>query len=431
MKTWKFKLKVNDKLILNNIVAFFIFQSLFITFRILVIGSRDSSNAFEFFISSLPDLFALYIFALVLLNGEGKISYKNFSLLDKIIFGFIFSNIILGTFLAGNIMLSLYAIRMSYFPMIFYFIARFGIKADSDQFEIVTKKIVNWYIIIGIIGLILYFFMPEVMEYMTLKSGAIVLSGYIIRIGSVFWSPVVFASFMSVCAIYFYYKILQKDNIWYYLLFSLFWCCLFLSVTRGAIITFFIGWVVLTIMYGKYRAFLKSTGFIAIVMIILWFVDPSVYKVSAFIAESSVETMMLTKGYSRVDLWIASFEDFIEKPMGYGLGKAGHVAVRFFGKLSKEAAVSSTDGWYLKLANETGLWGLLTYFTLIITFFIQSIKYLRKIKHSFFNFLFVIFLMVGVQNIVSNVNDFYSFSCLFWLIIGFSQNLIVLSWITK
>jgi hypothetical protein len=424
MKNWIVKLKVSDKFVLNNLLAFFIFQSLFLTIRVLAIGSAASQNIFEYFISSLSDLFALYVFLLIFLNDASKDFLKRLNLFDKMILVFMITNIILGTILAHNIVMSLYAIRMSYLPMIFYFVARFGMKNDPDQFEIITRKVFNWYIIVGMLGIILFFFMPDISKFMTLRSGGIDSEGYINRIGSIFWSPVIFATFISVAAIYFYYRILNKGGFLNYLIFALFWCCLFLSVTRGAIITFFLAWIFLSLMYRDYKAFLKSLASMALVIFFLWLVDPEVYKISMFIANSSVDTFLLTKGYSRVDLWIASFNEFLNNPMGYGLGKAGHVAVRFFGKVSSDAATFSTDGWYLKLANETGVWGLITYFTLAVTFIIQSVKFIRKKKQSFFNYLFIVFLMVGIQNIVSNVIDFYSFACFYWLLIGFSQNLI-------
>jgi hypothetical protein len=427
MKIWLIKHKITENFIFYLLLAFFIFQSLFISIRILLIGSNGSTNIYEFIISSLPEFFALIIFSLVMLNRIGNVGRLTLSLFDKILLAFVFSNIILGTLLAGNLILSLYAIRMSYFPMIFYFIAKFGITKDSVQIENYTSKLINWYFIVGISGLILYFFFPDVIKYMTLKTlkpGAIEAEYYIKRMGSVFWTPVVFASFMAVCTIYFYYKSIQKQSFWNYSIYSLMWCCLFLTVSRGAIISFFFGWILLTIMYRSYMVFLKSLGLMVFVLIVLWIIDPLIYNVLLFIASSSAETLMIKKGLSRVDLWLAAFDDFIKNPIGYGLGKAGHVAVRFFGKFSPDAATYSTDGWYLKLANETGVWGLLSYFTLTGVFFVQSIKYIRKIKQSFFDFLFIIFLMVAAQNVVSNVNDFYSFSCLFWLFIGLSQNLI-------
>ena len=119
-----------------------------------------------------------------------------------------------------------------------------------------------------------------------------------------------------------------------------------------------------------------------------------------------------------------AFEDFTDKPMGHGLGKAGHVARRFFKEGDKSASIHSTDGWYVKVACETGVWGFLSFAIISFIYFIQSIKYLRKNKGSIYLFFFLIFIFVAIQNIGSNVLDFYIFANLYWMLLGFSQNII-------
>ena len=110
--------------------------------------------------------------------------------------------------------------------------------------------------------------------------------------------------------------------------------------------------------------------------------------------------------------------------MGYGLGKAGHVARRFFKDDDKTASVYSTDGWYLKMACETGGWGILSFTIISFLYFFQSLKYLRKKRGTINLFFFLIFIFTSIQNLGSNVLDFYIFANLYWLIIGFSQNMI-------
>ena len=139
--------------------------------------------------------------------------------------------------------------------------------------------------------------------------------------------------------------------------------------------------------------------------------------------KSSSSTLILEKGVTRVDLWMKAFADFKEHPLGYGLGKAGHVATRFFGKNSSEASVSSTDGWFLKIAGETGLWGLSTYFFLAVSFIVRSLNYIRNKSYSLFHFLLILFVVVNIQCLVSNVIDFYLLSYLFWLSLGLAENI--------
>ena len=111
--------------------------------------------------------------------------------------------------------------------------------------------------------------------------------------------------------------------------------------------------------------------------------------------------------------------------LGDGLGKSGHVAARFSDPLqgqnaavSSKVSIASTDGWYLKLANETGIWGLFSYFILSGTLFIVSIKYMIKNSFGLYSFLFTLFVIVNIENITSNVLDFYLFSYLYWFLLG-------------
>jgi hypothetical protein len=412
-----------NKFIILNLFVFFIFQTLFISLRTIIIGSEASNSMFDFLISSLPDIFALYIIIAVLFKNKEKLRYSFLTLYDKLILLYIITNVTLGTYLAHYLTISIYAIRMTYYPMLFYFVARIGFNSKEENSDHCAKYLVNWYFIVAIIGLIIYFFFPALDKFMTLKATGVEAVYYIKRIGSLYWSPVIFGAFATFGGIYTYLKITEKETIPRYIIFAVFWCCIFLTVSRGANITFYLGWIILTLFFKKYRCFLKTLIVIIFVFFTLWIYDHEMYKVLFFIGDSTVSTLTLTDEYSRVDLWRSALGDFFRNPMGYGLGKAGHIAVRFFGRFSNEAAVFSTDGWYLKLANETGIWGLFSYAVIFLTFFISSIKFLKKNKNTFFTFIFVFFIMIAAQNFVSNILDFYSFSCLYWLLIGLSQNI--------
>jgi len=315
---------------------------------------------------------------------------------------------------------------MSYFPLIFYFIARvtnFG----ALNIEFLLKRIIYWFLIVAIIGLVLYYFAPNIENMMILRTGGLVNYYYIQRMGSIFWTPVIFGSFMSFSAIFYYYQLLKKESLQNYVIFALFWGCLFLSVSRGANVSFIIGIILITIFYKKYSILLKTFLVMNIVVFLLWLPQKgnNIYKAQLYIFTSTNNILHLQEGNTRVALWKESYKGFTNHPNGYGLGKAGHVAARFFGHSSDKASTFSTDGWYLKLLNETGIWGLLSYVIVFIIYLKQSFKYLKYQKYSIFNYIFIVFIMVGIQNIVSNVNDFYLFSLLYWLLIGFSQNIFI------
>lgn len=414
------------RFIANNIFAFFVFQSIFITIRVLLIGNSESGNVFEYAISSLPELFLVYVVSLVLISSFKEYAFKNISLLDKIVLLYVITNVILGTILAHDIKLSLYAIRMSYLPILFYFIARISFNGTKIKFEKYFKKIIEWYVVVALIGMILYFGFPELItKFVNLSTDGVETEYHIKRMGSLLWTPVIFGTFMMLSALYYFYRLLKKEKIINYLVYAIFWCCLFLSVSRGSLISFYIGWIMLAIIFKQWKVFLKSLLVMVLVVFLLYLNDHKIYDVLMFIADSSLDTFGMKRGLTRIELWTEAYNDFIRNPMGYGLGKAGHIAARFYGKNSHDAATFSTDGWYLKIANETGVWGLASYLTLAIAYFVQSIKVFKKSLTNFNIFIFVVFVITVVQNLVSNVLDFYSFSFLYWLLIGLSQNFFI------
>ena len=404
------------------LLMFFVFGSLFPTFRILLIGSQTSKDVLEYFISALFDLSAIVIIAYSFIHIFKNRLLNQFTYFDWIVLIFILSNTILGTILSQDFKLSIYGFRMTYLPAFFYFVLRFN-NFKFNLIEILFSKIYQWFFIVAIIGLVLYFGFYSTMIDMIYRSGGIVNNYFITRMTSVFWSPVLFASFMTVSFLYFYYRITFVFNGRNYILLSIFWLCILLSVSRGALIILFFGLLILTALSGKW----KTLGYLFVIMVFLFFCI-SFYIASplefiTWIIKSSSDTINLERGVTRVDLWIRAFADYKERPFGFGLGKAGHVATRFFGKHSTLASVSSTDGWFLKVAGETGLWGLVSYFTLAITFFTRSIKFIKTNTYTFFHFLFVLFIVVNIQSLVSNVIDFYLLSYLFWLSLGLAENI--------
>jgi hypothetical protein len=289
-------------------------------------------------------------------------------------------------------------------------------------------------------GVALYFIFTDIETYFIDLSGGVKNFYHIKRMGSVFWTPVVWGSFVSAAALYYYYKN-SKTFTWLgYSVFCLFWLCLFLSVSRGAIISFFVGMILLAIFFKSWKNLALSLVGIVLLVGLTSLHNKDTLKLIGFISDSSFETVetitsektnsYIFEGKKKVDepkntrsrFWAESIKDFVEKPEGYGLGKAGHIAARFFPKESNEAAVYSTDGWYLKLANETGIWGVISYLVLAIFHLVYCIKYWLVDRYSIHTYLFVMFIVIGIQNIVSNVLDFYSFAYFYWLIIGLTHN---------
>ncbi|MFZ4401726.1 MAG: O-antigen ligase family protein [Bacteroidales bacterium] len=287
------------------------------------------------------------------------------------------------------------------------------------------QKIFIWFFIIGIIGIILYFGFYDLMIIMIKKTNTIIAEYFIVRMTSIFWTPVVFSTFMVVTFAYYYHQFLISPKWYHYCFLGLIWCCVLLSVSRGALGVLLIGFIILSLIHKKKKLSLQMFLVFISIYIILGFYISSPLIFSSWLAKSASDTIELEGGISRVELWIKSFENFKTHPFGYGLGKAGHIAARFFKDNGQAAAIYSTDGWYLKLANETGIWGLFSYLFLTIYLFVMLLKNkLFDNKDNFLILFFVIFLLINIQNIVSNVLDFYLFSFFYWGIVGLASNII-------
>ncbi len=428
----------SKKNIENYILYYFIFLLAFISLRILLISGNSFSNFGELMFSVLPEVFIGFIGTMVIINVVKNPIKPKLTLYDKLIIGYIGTNIVLGILLSMQFNVIMYGIRLTYIPMMLYFIARFGITQDKYTYEQILDKLNIVFFIAAIIGLFIYFFAISIDDFMVQRSNGVVGFYFIRRMNSIIWTPVVWGSLMGISSIYNFYKLNNKFSIKQLLIFLVVWTSLFLSVSRGAFIAFSTCFIISVFIQKKLKTLLVTLLSISLVITLLSIRDNNIINAFNYISSSSVST--ITKLFNlnsnsnldevkkdtntRVSYWKMAFNDFTNKPMGHGLGKAGHVARRFFKEGDKSASIYSTDGWYVKIACETGVWGFLSFVVISLIYFIQSIKYLKKNKGTIYLFFFLTFIFVGVQNIGSNVLDFYIFANLYWMIIGFSQNMI-------
>jgi hypothetical protein len=422
----------SKQIVENSILYYFSFLLLFLSIRILLITGESSSTIIQTLFSILPE-FLLGLITVIVIRKIIKEPIKlKLSLFDKLFMGFIISNIVLGMFLSKQLNVSIYALRLTYLPMIFYFIARFGVIKTEYNYTKFLDFLNNIFFITAIIGLIIYFFAPAIDDYMVERSNGVVGYYFIRRMNSIIWSPVVWGSIMGFSSLYSYYKLSKKFTIKELIIFLTVWTSLFLSISRGAFMGFMVCFIIIILVEKKFKTLLITLASISIIILILNIRNNDTSKALSYISSSTVSTVIhlfLPKtvnsdSNTRVSFWKIAFDDFINKPMGYGLGKAGHVARRFFKDDDKSASVYSTDGWYLKMACETGVWGILSFTIISFFYFFQSLKYLRKKRGTINLFFFLIFIFTSIQNLGSNVLDFYIFANLYWLIIGFSQNMI-------
>ena len=147
----------------NNLLLFFVFVTFFPTVRMLLIGSDASTNILEYFISVLPELL---FFGIVFWNSIQWFNRGVFKLhtFDKLVIFYIAYNLVVGLIVANDLAMSIYAIRLTYLPMFIYFIASFY-SFKFQKIELIIKKIVDFFLLIAIIGLLLYFVFPKIQHY--------------------------------------------------------------------------------------------------------------------------------------------------------------------------------------------------------------------------------------------------------------------------
>lgn len=414
--------KITSKILDKLLLIFFIFGSLFISFRLLLIGSYASQNGKELVLAALPEVFVVCILTIFLRLKIKKKQALKINLIDWIFLFFIISNLMLGLLVGQDLKIGLYGFRMTYLPMCFYFIGSFAV---SSKLEISTlvDRIFKWFVFVGGLGLVLYFLFFDFSEYMLLKVSPIIPEYFIIRMTSIFWSPVVFGTFSTISFLYFYYKSLSSDSYWNYFFQAILFVGTLLSMSRGAFLGLILGVIFLAILSGKWKKMLVTTSLTIMLFVPSSFYIDSPVTVTKWVFNSTVKTVKMDDNDRRVKINKSSIGEIKKNPLGKGLGKAGHVAVRFSNskndKLSEEdLSVNSTDGWLVKLTCETGFWGLGTYLGFNLLLFIQSVIYFRKNEFGIFGFLLTVLGVVNFQNLVSNVLDFYLFSYLYWFLTG-------------
>ena len=417
------------------------FACLFPTVRTLTIGPDASASIGEYIFSVLPSIIlgCLILFAAYILFKD-KIQLK-FTLTDWAVLAFFIINVVFGFLVSDDILVSIYGFRMTYFPVLAYFIFRFLPMPYINIKQLISGII--WILAaVAVIGIILYFFFYNEMVWMIEYTGGIVGIYFKTRMTSIFWTPVVFGTFMMAGFLYSFYRILKEKNTIWYILFAVFWICVLMSGSRGAIGAAVIGFLILMIVAFNFKKILIPSLLILVIFAlnVLYMTDTikvenvqnkqesqkqegKPQKYIEWMVESSVETVSMKEDVSRVILWKQAILNFKEKPFGYGLGKSGHVASRFFTTESENVDVYATDGWFLKILNETGIIGLTSFLFFAAVFFIKSIQFLIRKKDLLYLFIFALFMVVNAQNIVSNVLDFFLFAPMFWLFIGIAENI--------
>ncbi len=398
----------------NATIAVFIFAALFPTLRAFLFGDAAGFTFVSIAFSVLPDLIFAAISSFCLLDLFKK---KKLDKIDFIFLGYIAFSVIYGSLLSQHKMAIVYGFRLTYLPMFMYFVGRNamlnGIGAD------LLRKLMLIISAIAVVGLLLYFPFHNLYLYIINLNHDYEFEHQLVpRMTSLFYTPLVFSSVVAFAALYFLVLYRKNNSKIDLLLFILNGVCLVLSISRGAILAFIIMIpVFLFLLKGFRKIILPLLTVVTISTLCINAISPKkdAFFLFGFIMKSSVNTMEMGDHIKRVDFWNTSVNDFKSHPMGFGLGKAGHVADRLFKDTDVPAAIYANDGWYLKLLLETGIPGFI--FFVVLMFFV--IKSVLQIQNSYDKAFFLcLLLIIGFQSIVSNVPDFTFASFFLWLLIG-------------
>lgn len=398
----------------NATIAAFIFAAFFPTVRAFIFGDAAGSTFLSIGFSILADLIFASIASYCLYSLFAK---KQLDKIDLIFLGYIAFSVIYGSILSHHKMAIIYGFRMTYLPMFMYFVGR-----NATMNEVgadLLKKMMLLVSAIAVVGLLLYFPFHNVYLYIISLNHDYEFEHQLVpRMTSLFYTPLVFSSVVAFASLYYLILYRKTNSKMDLLLFILNGVCLILSISRGAILAFIIMIpVFLFLLKGFKKIILPLITVLTIATLCINAISPKkdAFFLFGFIMKSSVNTMEMGDHIKRVDFWTTSVTDFKSHPMGFGLGKSGHVANRLFKDTDVPAAIYANDGWYLKLLLETGIPGFL-FFVLLMFFIINSVL---QIQNSYDKAFFLcLLLIIGFQSIVSNVPDFTFASFFLWLLIG-------------
>jgi O-antigen ligase len=113
--------------------------------------------------------------------------------------------------------------------------------------------------------------------------------------------------------------------------------------------------------------------------------------------------------------WIAGLDNFLDYPLGTGIGQTGQFAARYEEVKSSFRIVA--DGDYFRILSEMGIVGGLFFIMLIIRCIFHLIKMRFRAKEEV---AIIALTSAGlIQMIGSNISEFYFTNFLFWMIIGY------------
>jgi len=339
------------------------------------------------FILNLAFLYAFFL-SVFFLFLKGRLISSGFYIYST--FVFLFFLILLFTSLFSDyIALSVFRIFINFLPMgLIWLFIRWG--GYDKIFFVRVLRMLLWFSIIGGVYSILLFFLGEVsykegfgsinkLVFFGVEFIQVFMGGDLKRLSSFHYNPNMYGfwSYFSLCiAVYFYYSFHNKKKVYLFILFFLL-ICLLMSMSRSAVLSFFVFFVLFNILSSKNTGIVNV--FLFLISAILFYL---IVEYSGLLASTSRLGFSLN---NRGDVWSILFDKFLDNLfVGVGFGVVNEAV------LEKGFLDIKSHSAHMQFLVETGLLGytafLLTYIWPIIFSIRQSVKENRREYRVFYAF---------------------------------------------
>ncbi|MCL4562614.1 MAG: O-antigen ligase family protein [Chloroflexi bacterium] len=388
-------------------------------------------------VSVWQDILILLIFLFALYSIISK-SPGRISIVDIFVFAWILISIP-SAIISGNIIVIVYGFRLTYLPVLLYFGIRFLPFRDFTGYKPIINTIINISLVVIILGIVIYFIIPFniIAKWYQINDFTIGYYQNIRRMDSIFWSPVVFGSLMSMNAILSFSLLLSEKRknilgskyIWLTILFT-FGCLM--SLSRGAWGSELIGIIIIALLNISRKLGIATIAGISLVIITIVLLvysgssNPFIRHIESTFSTTQYGTGQIPRAAARE----AALNNIMQNPFGVGLGQAGYVASWF--SETQQTRGGEADNWYLKLVEESGIVGAIVFLVLMISFIIYTLIGYINIPFGGQKYIILasLAIIIGVlfQCYGSNVWDFYMLNSIYWTLMGLSMNLITRSY---
>ena len=210
-----------------------------------------------------------------------------------------------------------------------------------------------------------------------------------------------------------WYQKAKKAKLIFSIYFIIFLAALFFTYSRSAWLGYLImiSIFVFVIANRKFRVY--SFGTLILIGLAIYLVVRNVlsYKFINIFLEHQGSTP------ERIESLKQAFEIIWKNPAGLGIGKAGLVSLR-----SPQVDTVIPESWYLQMALELGILGLLVYLGIVVEFFRNLWRKFAQAKDRFYKVLsfgtFLAFIGLAVYSLFLHTWSDISTTLTFWILVG-------------